>query len=203
MAPSSLEAILELRANDYEASPALLEYVTNLFSMLGQTKVIEDGFHFERRGEKQQDNKIMASDRRWLLLLEHKVLSGVHSYKDLDWLSMQIPRGCKDKPLDELFSERVRDTSMDMTDVIGTSQTTKWYSPNVHMESRMQVDLEVARMCHERNWWALAPHTWLASMGRLPNLMLKNSTLYGDVFYFVLGDLGCSGLWGWPSEAGP
>ena len=113
--------------------------------MIGQSKVIEDGSHFERRGEAEQDSRSMSTERRWLLLIENGVLSNIHKYTEIDWQRTPVPRGVKDKDLSELFTERCVARSMNFKDIVIVSKNTPWYSPSPDTESRHHADLALGR----------------------------------------------------------
>lgn len=49
--------------------------MSDLFGMVGQSKISEDGMHFERRGESAQDSKTMSAERRSAVLVEERILS--------------------------------------------------------------------------------------------------------------------------------
>lgn len=193
---------MELRANNYQPTDALMAYIGDLFGMLGQSKVVEDGFHFERRSEEAQDSKQMAPERRWLLLLGKKVLSSIHSYQDIDWETMSIPRGLKDLQLCNLFSERLADTIMDFKGIISSSQRAGWWSPSADSEVQQHADLEMFIQCQRLGCWDAGRSCWLALLGRIKYLCVRHPS-YGESFYFVLGDVcGCA-LWGRPAELHP
>lgn len=72
-----------MRQADYQVSEDLLRYVSDLFGMVGQSKISEDGMHFERRGESATDSKTMGAERRWSVLVDEKILSREHRFKEV------------------------------------------------------------------------------------------------------------------------
>ena len=167
--------------------------------MVGQSKLIEDGFHFERRGEGCQDSKIMSKERSWLLLLDQKVLSSIHKYDELDWQTMDIPRGMKDEPMPLLFGERPGEASMNFKPITSGGSTPAWHSPKPATEPRNSADLALAMYCQEHGGWEHAKFSWLAILGMVPCTMVKHPH-YGEGWYFVLGDIVGSALMAWPAE---
>lgn len=196
----STQAIIELRQNNFQPTPKLLEYLGNLFGMIGQSKIVEDGFHFERRGEQAQDSGRMAPERKWLLLLEKKVISTVHKYQDLDWHGMPLPRGMKDLPMQDLFAERLGRTSMPFDELVSFSPRTPWWSPGPDSECLQHADLAVMMRCNAVGGWDMASVSWLALLGRVRNLCVHHPD-YGERFYFIVGDVHAEALWGWPADS--
>eukprot|EP00974_Lingulodinium_polyedra_P007994 761418-Lingulodinium_polyedra.AAC.1 len=62
-----------MKLHQWQMSDELSNYIKDLFSCIGQTKVVEDGFHFERNAEHYQSNRRMTNDRVWMVPVERKV----------------------------------------------------------------------------------------------------------------------------------
>lgn len=185
-----------MRQNKFQATPELLQYIGDLFGMVGQTKLVEDGFHFERRGEGAQDKKDMSSERKWMLLLEKGIGSNIHKYNELDWQSMPLPRGMKDQPMSDVFAERPSTATMPFKDIISTSPKTPWWSPGPESESIQHADLALAMRFNADGRWDDGRFSWLAMLAKVPRLCMKHPD-YGECFYFVVGNVCAEGVWGW------
>lgn len=186
-----------LRAASFALTPALEAYVKDLFSVVGQSKICEDGMHFERRGEGEQDSKLMTIDRRWSTLVDHKILSREHRYDEIEWMSASVPRGVAASGLNGLYGEKRKDASMDFKSIVGYGRT-DYHNPSTETELRSTADIQLALHCFEKQDWAKSQTSWLALLARVPRLCVKGPSP-GDRWHFALGDLGGSVALAWPA----
>ena len=192
-----------LRPLDFRCNTRMLNYVAELFSMVGQTKVVEDGMHYERRGEGEADSLIMGHLRRWLCLIEAQILGRIHRYDEVDWKSESVARGFTEDMIKGLLVSDKKQHSpvLNFRGIIGKSSANPpWYSPAPASEPRQQADLQTALYCLRHGCWDKAKHTWLANLAT-DDMLLKHPS-FGDQWFFALGDAGGSGtaVIGWPAR---
>lgn len=195
LSPPNRQALHLLQKSQFQVNEEVHSFVFNLFSMVGQSKICEDGMHFERRGEGACDAKIMSAERRWRTLVEAHILTREHGYDEIDWSSGSIPRGVPQAQLKGLISENRADASLNFKSIVGFGRP-NYHSQSPELELRAVSDIYLAMRCKQDNSWSRAQTSWLACLARVPRLCVTHPTLQGK-WFFLLGDVAGTAFLAW------
>lgn len=193
--------VLLLLESSWEWSDDLERAVSELFSTLGATKVIEDGWQKERHGESFHENRLVASGRAWMTPVYAEVLSKTHHYRDLGYASQEIPRGASSNVSASLFMSKKKDASLpELASIVSTQPTPKWYSPSPLSSLSQVADLEMYRESFRANQWSGPGSAWLSILlwGDQSTLVARKGE---EQLFFLVTTLGGVAGIGWPAES--
>ena len=172
-----------------EVLEELAAFASLVFSSLGQTKLVEDGFQRLRSRERDTASKTVKLLRAFNALKEQNLLN-LHQRRELD--PTGAAPGQPEKATNALFSYVDQDTSFDAT---GLCQTATWPTMGAQASQCVQTEAELLRFCHQFDCWDKVDAVWRSALVP-PGTVLMNPNTQDH--WLVLGATAGHGLWAWP-----
>jgi hypothetical protein len=192
---------LAAAASYEEVTGEMRDLAHAMFSVVGQTKVIEDGFNRCRKNEQHGGNGTLVMDnlRKYMAPVSSKVLDEVHNFKTVDWRGNRaVDRGNQVQAglPKNMFVCSGKHASMPLQQVVNKKAKTSWHSFSPATSVTLHCDLAVEQYCKENNCFDLAPNCWLSYLLPQGKLIRRAGT---KEWALSLGHYGNAGLT-WPLE---
>mmetsp|Transcript_110224 Transcript_110224/g.351305 ORF Transcript_110224/g.351305 Transcript_110224/m.351305 type:complete len:577 (+) Transcript_110224:1936-3666(+) len=155
----------------------------------------------------QKNTRMSAAQRRfkkpetsYFVALKGNLLGSRHKYKTI---SADIPLASKLRTFsDDAFRAKAANRSMNLAEVVGTSQTPSWYSPSATNMNVPIADLFMLRECKQLGDFELVNTAWLGEMVDVAHKVLfRSDQLHNPgVWMFRLLHFSWSGCLAWPGR---
>jgi hypothetical protein len=176
------------RQSGWQLTAAMKSLAHDIFLTVGQTKVIEDMFHFDRAA-----NVSSSLPQVWATPIKSAVLEKVHNFKEVQWSQEVVPLKNRYLPTN-LFQprERAEPSVVPLKAVVGKQD---WTSFSGLSSMILQADLHLLHFGYTTEQLCSIHHSWLCMLLRECTLV-KNT--YEARWWLSLGHMrGVVGL-GWP-----
>lgn len=130
LASSHPRVVGMLVESKWEWTPQVELAVSDLYSTVGATKIIEDGWQKERHREGFHCNRQVWHGRAWMAPVYGDVMNRVHHYDGVPYKSQEVPRGGT-LPSSLFVSVEKASSMKELKQIVGTQPGTPWYGPSL------------------------------------------------------------------------
>jgi len=193
-----------LQQSDWVVAPEVEEHVRARLRSVVQSKICEDLASRGRRAEQHRQNAVIADKALWASMIESKVLSETHHYKELDVASSaQDHEGQSVLKGNQIFENRHKDAPAWLRGILGARPITTWYSSTALGGNQVYCDVILAKhYLSLGDDWARASSTWISNFVPLGlffrNTKEKEAGKKEGQWYLSLGTVCSTVLMGWP-----
>jgi hypothetical protein len=141
----------------------LHSHISEVFA-LGQTAIVEDGFHHLRSAEtRDQPNQRMSHNRVWSVNVQRDLLGKDNKYVQVPWRAETLT---KDEPKSvpaQCFSGPTQrsKTSFDMSNFVSHSPSGFWPTYSASSFPSLVAEMALIRHCHANDAWTVCSLHWL------------------------------------------
>jgi len=197
--PAVVNTMRLARDAGWQMSPDLRAAMFGMWSGIGHTKVVEDGFHYCRDLEqKLQANTRTAPMAMWHTLHQNRVLSAVHKYQEVDLSSAPFPKGSADAMPSDMHNARLKDRSIEAMDQLaGYTPATPWPTFSPASYQQLFSDQACLEYAHAEGGWEKIQNLWMGALF-YEGLVVKHRSW--DAWCISLGAMGLATGLGWPVD---
>ena len=162
-------------------TPVIKQRIASIWKGVTETKLIEDGIRDERVGEVSKGfNKITGGQRAWVQLVRAGTDHEKHRYCQMDWPSVVVPRGMKDRPVAGLFRPQKHRIPKEFKEVVSFANKAPYFSTAPLLQPAPAEDAALMRHCQEHDCWRQGPNSWLGSLALATDGLLIRHPLCHD-----------------------
>jgi hypothetical protein len=181
----------------WEPCDALSRFSLEVWSSIGQSKVIEDAFQRERRAETHDtENKLMTKSEAWMLPIGRQVLSKVHSFEEVKVRHALAQHDVTKLPLG-VFKPSQKKVSMDMSDLTSEKPKAAWPTWSADNLPQQVADTQILVWARLGNRWGSAHLTWHSQLMKEGMVMRRRDR---KAWVLSLGPLGGHAFAFWDLE---
>jgi hypothetical protein len=181
--------------SSWEPCDALRQYVLEVWSSIGQTKVVEDAFQRERRAESNStENMQLTKNETWMVPVGRHVLSKVHNFKEIKAKHEVAKQGVGHLP-QGVFKPSQKKVSLDMSDISCDRAKATWPTWAADNLPQQVADTSILLWAYLGNKWASAHLSWHSQLMKDGMVMRRRDR---EEWGLSLGSLGghAFAVWG-------